>query len=298
MFYETRENKHGLRHDPFKALAVPRPIGWVSTVDKNGICNLAPYSFFNAVGEKPPYVIFSSAGAKDSLRNIAETGEFVCSLATYDLRFNMNMTSAAVPPGVDEFPIGDLTAAPSRLVKPPRVKESPAAFECRHWQTIDLPGVNPGDPSTYSVIFGRVIGIDRARVIPDPRRTLAEKPIAPWNTPAYEEHYDELWSAAKRRGVPLDVPWGELAPMDQEWVWSGEGKLTNLEKFFRWLEHRTYKVHVRVLLARYRSYTPCGSCGGTRLPRDSRCAWISRRRSQPSWRIASQRERSSAGASR
>ena len=83
--------------------------------------------------------MFSSAGPKDSLLNIEETGEFVCSLATWDLRYNMNMTAAAVPRGVDEFPIGDLTAAPSRLVKPPRVKESPAAFECKHWKTIELP---------------------------------------------------------------------------------------------------------------------------------------------------------------
>jgi flavin reductase (DIM6/NTAB) family NADH-FMN oxidoreductase RutF len=67
VFYETRDNKHGLKHDPFKALAVPRPIGWVSTIGKNGICNIAPYSFFNAVGEKPHYVLFSSAGPKDSL---------------------------------------------------------------------------------------------------------------------------------------------------------------------------------------------------------------------------------------
>ena len=65
MFYETRDNKHGLKHDPFKALAVPRPIGWVSTIGSNGICNIAPYSFFNAVGEKPHYVLFSSAGPKD-----------------------------------------------------------------------------------------------------------------------------------------------------------------------------------------------------------------------------------------
>jgi flavin reductase (DIM6/NTAB) family NADH-FMN oxidoreductase RutF len=103
--------------------------------------------------------MFSSAGRKDSLRNIEETGEFVCSLATYDLRFNMNMTSAPVPHGTDEFPTGELDAAPSRLVKPPRVKESPAAFECKHWKTIELPGLEPGKPSTYSVIFGQVVGI-------------------------------------------------------------------------------------------------------------------------------------------
>jgi flavin reductase (DIM6/NTAB) family NADH-FMN oxidoreductase RutF len=180
VFYETRDNKHGLKHDPFKALAVPRPIGWVSTVGKSGVCNIAPYSFFNAVGEKPHYVLFSSAGPKDSLVNIEETGEFVCSLATYDLRFNMNMTSAAVPRGVDEFPIGDLTAAPSRLVKPPRVKESPAAFECKHWKTIELPHPDPAGIATYSVVFGLVVGvyIDDAFIKDGLVDTGAMRPIA------------------------------------------------------------------------------------------------------------------------
>ncbi|HEX3532295.1 MAG TPA: excinuclease ABC subunit UvrA [Thermoanaerobaculia bacterium] len=113
--------------------------------------------------------------------------------------------------------------------------------------------------------FGRVIGIDRERVIPDPRRSLAERPIAPWNTPAYEELYDELLAACRKRKVPLNTPWAELPAETREWIWSGKGSFTNLEDFFHWLEQRTYKVHVRVLLARYRSYTPCPECGGTRL---------------------------------
>jgi excinuclease ABC subunit A len=113
--------------------------------------------------------------------------------------------------------------------------------------------------------FGRVIGIDRERVVPDPRRTLLERPIAPWNTPAYEELYDELFAAGKRRRLPLDVPWQDLSEDNRRWIWSGEGKFVNLDDFFRWLEQRTYKVHVRVLLARYRSYTPCPECGGARL---------------------------------
>jgi flavin reductase (DIM6/NTAB) family NADH-FMN oxidoreductase RutF len=159
VFFETAANKHGLRHDPFKALIVPRPVGWISTINKDGICNIAPYSFFNAFGEKPHYVAFASAGPKDSLLNVEETGEFVCSLATWDLRYNMNMTAAPVPRGVDEFPIGDLIAASSRLVKPPRVKQSPAAFECKHWKTIELPPAEPGGKSTYSVVFGRVVGV-------------------------------------------------------------------------------------------------------------------------------------------
>ncbi len=113
--------------------------------------------------------------------------------------------------------------------------------------------------------FGRVIGIDRERVVPDPRRTLSERPIAPWNTPAYEELYDDLLKACRKRGVALDVPWGELPEEDRAWVWSGGGKFSNLDEFFEWLEGRTYKVHVRVLLARYRAYNPCPDCGGTRL---------------------------------
>ena len=118
--------------------------------------------------------------------------------------------------------------------------------------------------------FGRVIGIDPERVVPDRRKSLAERPIAPWNTPAYEELYGPLLAAAKRRGVPLDRPWSELPPDDVCWIWKGEpgGKkssFTSLDGFFGWLEGKTYKVHVRVLLARYRSYNRCPDCGGGRL---------------------------------
>jgi flavin reductase (DIM6/NTAB) family NADH-FMN oxidoreductase RutF len=157
LFYDAIRNDHGLKHDPFKALVVPRPVGWVSTVGKGGTVNLAPYSFFNAVSERPHYVMFSSGGPKDSLRNVEETGEFVCSLATYALRHQVNMTSAVVPYGVDEFQLAGLTPAPSRLVKPPRVKESPVALECRHWKTIALPGGEAR--ASYSVVFGQVVGI-------------------------------------------------------------------------------------------------------------------------------------------
>ena len=159
MFYDALVNKHGLRHDPFKALIAPRPIGWISSVSRDGICNLAPYSFFNAVSEKPAYVVFGSGGIKDSLANIEETGEFVCSLATWELREHVNTTSAAVPHGVDEFPLAGLTAVRSTLVAPPRVKESPAAFECRHWKSIALPPAVPGGPDGYTLVIGLVVGI-------------------------------------------------------------------------------------------------------------------------------------------
>jgi len=92
MFYDAVANTHGLEWDPFKALVSPRPIGWISTLDANGVVNLAPYSFFNAVSTDPHFLMFSSGGRKDSQRNAEEGGEFVCSLATYELRDAMNHT--------------------------------------------------------------------------------------------------------------------------------------------------------------------------------------------------------------
>jgi flavin reductase (DIM6/NTAB) family NADH-FMN oxidoreductase RutF len=179
MFYDAIENRHGLAHDPLKALLVPRPIGWISTISKDGHVNLAPYSFFNGVGEKPGYVVFGSAGIKDNLANIEETGEFVCSMATYDLRDQMNTTSAPVPRGVDEFPLAGLTAAKSHFVKPPRVKESPAALECKHFQTIALPGAGRYNHS-YNLVIGLIVGIHiDDRFIKDGMvDTAAMRPIA------------------------------------------------------------------------------------------------------------------------
>lgn len=158
MFYDALTNDHGLERDPFKALVAPRPIGWVSTLGRSGVVNLAPYSFFNAVATDPHYLMFSSAGRKDSQRNAEETGEFVCSLATFDLKEQMNKTGAPLGPDQDEMAHAGLTAAPSRLVKPPRVKESPVAFECRYYKSIDLPG-RDGGPSTFSIVLGMVVGI-------------------------------------------------------------------------------------------------------------------------------------------
>ena len=150
MHYDAIVNDHGLKHDPFKALIAPRPIGWIASVSRSGICNLAPYSFFNAVSDRPHYVMFSSKNLKDSVRNIQETGEFTCSMSTWDTRDAMSITSAPVPPGVDEFSLSSLTATASKFVKPPRVKESPAAFECRYWRAIELPDVAPGSASPAS----------------------------------------------------------------------------------------------------------------------------------------------------
>jgi flavin reductase (DIM6/NTAB) family NADH-FMN oxidoreductase RutF len=161
MFYRPGE-PHGLPNNPFNALVVPRPIGWISTRSAAGIDNLAPYSFFNAVAYDPPQVMFaatgnhSTGGLKDSVHNIQQTGEFVVNLATWPLREAMNATSVSAPREVDEFDYAGLTKLAATEVAPPRVAESPAHLECVHTQTVQLLS-DDDEPNT--VIFGRVVGI-------------------------------------------------------------------------------------------------------------------------------------------
>lgn len=163
MFYKASE-PHGMKHNPFNGLVVPRPIGWISSMDKDGNVNLAPYSFFNAVSYHPPQVMFCATsphtnddGPKDSVRNIIETGEFVHNMATWPLREAVNKTSVAAPHGVDEFEVAGLTKAPAEMVAPPRVKESPIHLECKLVQVVDLPASQENGSNT--VIFGEVVGI-------------------------------------------------------------------------------------------------------------------------------------------
>jgi flavin reductase (DIM6/NTAB) family NADH-FMN oxidoreductase RutF len=158
MFYDARKNDHGLPHDPFKAIVAPRPIGWITSVNAKGDVNLAPYSFFNGVASRPPVVMFSSEGRKDSLTFIEETGEFVCNLATWDLRDAMNATSAPLPRGSSEMPHAGLEAAPSRLVRPPRVAASPCALECKLLQIVQLSDIECHALDNY-VVFGQVVGV-------------------------------------------------------------------------------------------------------------------------------------------
>lgn len=158
MFYEPALKDHGLPHDPFKAIVAPRPIGWISSLDENGLVNLAPYSFFNAFGTHPHVVGFASGGRKDSLRNVEKSGEFVCNYVTFDLREVMNKTSAPVGPEVSEMSYAGIEPAPSRLVKPPRVARAAAALECRYMQTVPLVGVS-GAPATSFLVLGEVVGI-------------------------------------------------------------------------------------------------------------------------------------------
>ena len=151
-------NGHGLKHDPFNAIIAPRPIGWISSSDAKGNVNLAPYSFFNAFNYTPPLIGFSSTTWKDTVANIQETGEFVWNLVTMELAQAMNSTSATVPHEVDEFTLGNLTKLPSRLVKPPRVAESPVSFECRLSEIIQLKGADGARAEAWLTI-GEVVAV-------------------------------------------------------------------------------------------------------------------------------------------
>ena len=179
MFYNAQKNECPLQIDPFKALVGPRPIGWISSLAADGTANLAPYSFFNAVADDPPMVMFSTVGRKDSISNIEETGEFVCNLATWDLLDGMNVSSAGVGSEVDEFDLAGLEKASSTMVKPPRVAATPVALECRYVQTVALHDVDGAEMNNLMVI-GQVVGvyIDDALIVNDRVQIAKAKPIA------------------------------------------------------------------------------------------------------------------------
>jgi flavin reductase (DIM6/NTAB) family NADH-FMN oxidoreductase RutF len=174
MVFYTPDNRDRdlLPHDPFKAFVAPRPIGWVATVGAGGEVNLAPYSYFNAVSDNPPTVMFSSDGHKDTSTHAAATEEFVWNLVTYELREAMNQTSAALPRGESEFAFAGLEMAPSRLVAPPRVAASPVAFECRVIERVQL--------ARNIVTFGEVVGVhvDERHIVDGRFDTAGVRPIA------------------------------------------------------------------------------------------------------------------------
>jgi flavin reductase (DIM6/NTAB) family NADH-FMN oxidoreductase RutF len=156
-FYEPRSG-HRLRHDPFNFIVGPRPIGWISTQGASGRNNLAPYSFFNAFNYVPPIIGFSSIGHKDTLRNVEETGEFVWNLATRPLAQAMNTSSAPVAPDISEFELAGLTPVPGRMVRPPRVGESPVSFECRVTQVLQLKGIDASPVASW-LVLGEVVAV-------------------------------------------------------------------------------------------------------------------------------------------
>jgi flavin reductase (DIM6/NTAB) family NADH-FMN oxidoreductase RutF len=157
MYYQPLTQDHGLRHSPLKALVIPRPIGWISSLDSQGRLNLAPYSFFNIVCDAPAMVMFSSSGEKDSLRNCQETGEFVANFVSARQTGAMNASSAAVPSQVNEFELAGLQPVASHSVAAPRVKDAPAALECKLHDIIELPSTEPGRRN--AMVLGLVTGI-------------------------------------------------------------------------------------------------------------------------------------------
>lgn len=160
MFYRPGIDEHGLPHNPFKAMISPRPIGWISTLGSNGRANLAPYSFFNAISDAPPMVMFCSSGAKedrekskDSVSNILETKEFVCNIASTALKDAMNKSSGDYSADTDEFDLAGLEKADCNMVSVPRIAAAPGALECKLWKTIDLIAPNS------IMVIGEVVGV-------------------------------------------------------------------------------------------------------------------------------------------
>jgi flavin reductase (DIM6/NTAB) family NADH-FMN oxidoreductase RutF len=179
MFYTTDENRHGMAHDPFKAIVAPRPIGWIGTKGRDGSFNLSPYSFFNIVSDRPKIVMFSSSGRKHSLKNAEETGFFTASLVSRPLVDRMNASSAPVDYGVDEFALAGLTSKMGEVVDAPYVVEAFAALECQVTEIIEPRGLD-GAPSESIMVLGQVLGIHLSEdIIRDGRidMTLA-RPVA------------------------------------------------------------------------------------------------------------------------
>ena len=160
MFYQPKKNPFSI--DPYKSLIFPRPIGWISSIDKKGIVNLAPYSYFNAIADDPPQIMFVAGASdkpsqkKDTLTNIIETKEFVVNFATTATRQQMNLSSKDIHKDDDEFVLTKLKKRKSRLVKVPSVADSPVNLECKLLKSIKLKS-NSREFST--MVMGEVIGI-------------------------------------------------------------------------------------------------------------------------------------------
>lgn len=161
---------------------LPRPIGWISSIDLDGRPNLAPFSFFNAVCSNPPTVLFCSSirgsdgKTKDTLNNVRATSEFVVNIVTEELLQAMNASSIEAPSDFDEFDYAGLTLAPSVVVKPPRVAESPIHFECKLREIIEI----GNEPGGGSIVIGTIVHIhadDGVMIGEDKINLTALKPI-------------------------------------------------------------------------------------------------------------------------
>lgn len=185
MFYDPELNDHGLPFNPLKSCVVPRPIGWITTRKRNGKTNLAPFSQFNLVGFEPGYVVFSANThppgqyAKHSVQNAEHEGEFVYNMATWELRAHVVRSSQLMDQDIDDLEAAGLDAAPCRVVRVPRVAQSPVALECRHHTTLTLPGASAD--TTHRLVVGRVVGvhIDDHALTADGRLDIARlQPLA------------------------------------------------------------------------------------------------------------------------
>jgi flavin reductase (DIM6/NTAB) family NADH-FMN oxidoreductase RutF len=195
IFYEPgNHDRSVLAHDPFKSLVAPRPIGWVSTLSADGAVNLAPYSFFNALGERPPMLAFSSMGAKDSATFAGEISEFVWNLVTWELREQMNETSAPLPRGSSEFERAGLELAPSERVAPPRVAAARCAMECKVIHHLALRDLEGRATEQYLVI-GQVVGVhlDESAIVDGSVDILRLRPVARLGGPADYTVVDDIF---------------------------------------------------------------------------------------------------------
>jgi flavin reductase (DIM6/NTAB) family NADH-FMN oxidoreductase RutF len=200
MYYTNEGRDLDFKHDPFKAIVAPRPIGWISAVNAKGEVNLSPYSFFNAISSRPNIVMFSSENKKDAVAFVEETGEFTCSLVTRALDQQMNLTSAPLPRGESEYGHAGLEMAPSRVVRPPRVAASPAALECKLLSIQQLRDVDGNDVPRWMVL-GQVVAtyIDQAFVRDGRFDTAGANPIARCGYSDYAE-VSELFSITRPAG--------------------------------------------------------------------------------------------------
>lgn len=200
MYYTDGDRELDFRHDPFKAIVAPRPIGWISAVSAKGEVNLSPYSFFNAISSRPNIVMFSSEDKKDAVAFIEETGEFTCSLVTRALAQQMNLTSAPLPRGTSEYAHAGLEMAPSRIVKPPRVAASPAALECKLLSIQQLRDIDGNDLPRWMVL-GQVVAayVGEAFVRDGRFDTAGANPIARCGYSDYAE-VRELFSITRPAG--------------------------------------------------------------------------------------------------
>lgn len=182
MRYDPRSERPPLRFDPFKSCTVPRPIGWISTVSRDGIANLAPFSQWQNLTFDPPMVMFASnqtpqGKRKDTVVNAEETGFFVWNMATWELREAVNISAADFPSDVDEFERAGVTKASCALAPGSRVAESPVHMECKYLSTTRLPG--RGAMGTVDVVFGEVVQIHIRDEVVLPSGKLDIAKIAP-----------------------------------------------------------------------------------------------------------------------